>query len=287
MNQKTIGVLCVLGASIMWAIEPIFAKLSYYNADFVQTTTIRVVFVVLISFAYAFVTNRRNFKVNRKQFLSLAYIAIAASVFAELLYFYAIGRLPVVNVVLIGHLQPIFVVFIGYLAFKEEKLTWLDYLGITFMMIAGLLVSTRTIENLKAMHFGTFADLLVLISTIIWATTAIVARKYIRDLNSGVIVFYRFSIALIPLAAYLYLASALRISNIYQVFVGIAVGLGTLLYYEGLKRLKAAQVGALELSTPFFAAILGFFVLGEVTTFMQIFGIGLLFAGVYFLSKKE
>ncbi|MBI2654908.1 EamA family transporter [Candidatus Woesearchaeota archaeon] len=60
-----------------------------------------------------------------------------------------------------------------------------------------------------------------------------------------------------------------------------------MLYYEGLKRLKAAQVGALELSTPFFAAILSFFILGEVTTLFQIIGIVLLFMGVYFLSKHE
>ena len=58
-------------------------------------------------------------------------------------------------------------------------------------------------------------------------------------------------------------------------------------YYESLKRIKAAQVGALELSTPFFAAILGFLVLGELVTIMQIIGILLLFVGIYYLSKKE
>ena len=36
-----------------------------------------------------------------------------------------------------------------------------------------------------------------------------------------------------------------------------------------LKRIKAAQVSSLELSTPFFAAILGFFVLREFITIMQ------------------
>ena len=62
---------------------------------------------------------------------------------------------------------------------------------------------------------------------------------------------------------------------------------GTLLYYEGLKRVKAAQAGALELSTPFFAAILGFLVLGELVTSMQIAGILILCIGVFLLSKKE
>jgi drug/metabolite transporter (DMT)-like permease len=58
-------------------------------------------------------------------------------------------------------------------------------------------------------------------------------------------------------------------------------------YYESMKRIKAVQVSAMELSTPFFAALLGFLILGEIVTVMQIAGMVLLFVGVFFLSKKE
>jgi drug/metabolite transporter (DMT)-like permease len=112
-------------------------------------------------------------------------------------------------------------------------------------------------------------------------------RKYARHLNAGVFTFYRFSIASIAFLIYLMAKSSLAISNVYQILVGIVVGVGTILYYEGLKRLKAAQVSALELSTPFFAAALGLLVLGERITTMQVSGIVLLFPGVYLLSKKE
>ncbi len=207
--------------------------------------------------------------------------------FSELIYFYAFTKIPVINAVLIGHFQPVFIVLFGYFILKEEKLTKFDYFGIFFMIIAGILVSTRTLGNLKLLKIGTIGDLLVLISAILWATTAIAMRKYLQGLNAGVITFYRFLIASIALAVYLILTSTIRVSNIYQVLVGIVTGTGQILYYEGLKRLKASQVGALELSTPFFAVILSFFILGEVTTFMQIAGIIFLIVGVYFLSRKE
>ncbi|RLF61018.1 MAG: EamA/RhaT family transporter, partial [Thermoplasmata archaeon] len=42
-----------------------------------------------------------------------------------------------------------------------------------------------------------------------------------------------------------------------------------------------------ELSTPFFAAILGFVVLGENITVLQVVGMFLLFIGIYYLSKRE
>jgi len=287
VNQKTFGILAILGASFIWALEPILVKMSYYNSDFLHTSAIRSLLVAIIALVYVFVANKGNFNVNKKQLSALFYIAFAATVLAELLYFYAIAKIPVVNAVLIGHMQPIFIVLMGYIALKEETLTKSDYLGILFMIIAGLLVTTRTLENLSSFRLGTFEDFLVVISAIMWATTSIVMRKYLRDINSGVITFYRYTIAGIAIGGYVVFTSYYAISNLYQVILGFVVGIGTILYYEGLKRLKAAQVGALELSTPFFASILSFFVLGEITTLLQIIGISLLFVGVYFLSKHE
>ena len=287
MNKKTIGILAILGASLMWAIEPIFGKLSYSNSDFLHTSAIRAFFVVLTAMAYVFITNKGNFKLNKVQLSTVVYIGIIGTVFADLIYFYAFTKISVINAVLIGHMQPIFIILIGYFILKEDKLTKFDYLGIVIMMIAGLLVTTRTFANLSALRLGTFGDFLVLLATVAWATTGIAMRKYLRDMNAGVVAFYRFLVASIILGFYLLFTSSIIISNVYQILVGFVVGIGTILYYEGLKRLKAAQVGALELSTPFFAAILGFFVLGEITTFMQIIGIALLFVGVYLLSKHE
>ncbi len=43
MDAKKIGVASILGASLMWVLEPIFAKLAYVNSDFIHTYTIRVI----------------------------------------------------------------------------------------------------------------------------------------------------------------------------------------------------------------------------------------------------
>jgi len=155
------------------------------------------------------------------------------------------------------------------------------------MIFAGILVTTKTLDNLSMFKLGTTGDLLVLSAAIAWATTAVAMRKYLRNVNAGIITFYRFLFASIFFIVYLILTSTIGISNIYQILIGIAIGIGTILYYEGLKRIKAAQVSGLELSTPFFATILAFFVLLESVTIMQIIGIFLLFVGIYFLSKKE
>jgi drug/metabolite transporter (DMT)-like permease len=108
-----------------------------------------------------------------------------------------------------------------------------------------------------------------------------------QHLNTGVLAFYRFSLAAVVLSLYLLVTNSFGISNVYQVIVGILVGIGTILYYESITRIKAAQTSALELSTPVFATILAFYLLSEIPTIMQIIGVGCLFLGLYFISKKE
>jgi drug/metabolite transporter (DMT)-like permease len=286
MDVKKAGILCVLGASVMWALEPILAKLSYTDSDFLHTSAIRAIFIALTAFTYVLITKKGDVRIKKKEVPVLIYIALVAVIFSDLLFFYALTKVSVINAVLVGHMQPIFIILLGYFLLKD-RLNKYDYFGILSMIIAGLLVTTRTWENLISFKIGTIGDLFVLLATIGWATTTIAMRRYLKKMNSGVITFYRAGIASIVFIIYLLMTSYFSISNIYQILVGVVVGIGTILYYEALKRLKAAQVGAIELSTPFFAAILSYFMIHELITLMQFLGILILIFGVYLLSRKE
>jgi drug/metabolite transporter (DMT)-like permease len=184
-------------------------------------------------------------------------------------------------------MQPIFIVMMGFLVLREERLSKFDYLAIVVMMTAGILIATRSVENLMAFRLGTYGDLVVLSATVAWSTTTIAFRKYLREMNAGVVTFYRFLFASLVFAGYLISSSGFGAVNVYQIMIGIVVGIGTILYFEGLKRNKAAEVSSLELSTPLFAAVLGFLVLGELVTQLQIVGMSLLLIGVLLLARRE
>ena len=302
-RQKNIGVVAILVASLLWAVEAIFVKLagehSPIQSEFssaLHTSAVRAVVVLAIAFLYMRITHRRSVKVSRSQFSVLTYIALGGTVFADLMYFYALTLraddgvhtlVPVANAVLIGHMQPVFIVLFGFLVLKEDRLTRHDFVGIGVMIVAMLLATTKTLDGLVNLRIGTIGDLYVLFATIAWATTGMAMRKYLRSMNAGVITFYRYTVAATVLVVWTLLRSGFVMPDVYQVLIGLVVGVGTLLYYESLKRLKAAQTSALELSTPFFAAFLGYLVLSETVTVMQGAGIVLLFLGVYFLSKRE
>jgi drug/metabolite transporter (DMT)-like permease len=287
MNARSIGILSVLLASLLWALEPVLAKLSYQNSDFEHTLAVRAILVTLTALVYVVMTNRGNLRIDKRQLPALVYVAFAANVFGDIAYFFALTRIPVVNAVLIGNMQPIFIVMMGFLVLREERLSKFDYLGIVVMMTAGILIATRSLENLLTFRLGTYGDLVVLSATVAWSTTTIAFRKYLREMNAGVVTFYRFLFASLVFAAYLMSSSGFAAVNMYQLMIGIVVGIGTILYFEGLKRNKAAEVSALELSTPLFAAVLGFLVLGELVTQIQIVGMSLLLIGVFFLSRRE
>ncbi|MDD3492455.1 MAG: DMT family transporter [Candidatus Thermoplasmatota archaeon] len=288
MQQKRLGVAAVLGASIMWAMEPVVAKLSFATADFVQTSTIRALVVLLLALAYLLLTGgRKDWRVQRREIAPLLYLALAGTLFADLLYFFALQSIPVVNAVLIGHLQPLFIVLMGWMWLRGDQLAGLDYLGMACMMLSALLVTARHPDRLLSLELGTWGDVLVLLATLAWASAAVVMRRFLRGLHAGTITLYRFAAASLALTAYSLLTSGLEVASVYQVAVGAVVGLGTILYYEGMKRMKAAQVGALELASPFFAALLGFAVLGETVTGMQMAGLTLLVAGVWLLARRE
>ncbi len=287
LKNKNAGVLSILAASVMWGIEPILAKLSYQTTDYLQTFATRIIFCFSVVVVYLLLRGKNPFAVSRRQFPWLVYLSLVATLFADLMYTYALSRVPVINAVLIGHMQPLFIVVLGFLVLRSDRLTAFDYAGIAAMICAGALVTTKSMPNMLALRFGSVGDAFVLAATIAWATTAIATRKYLRELDAGVVSLYRFLFAGVLFTSYIILTRGLKIVNPYQVVLGIVIGIGTVFYYEGLKRIKAAQVAALELSTPFFATVLGIVVLREYITLMQGVGLLLLVVGIFLLSRRE
>jgi drug/metabolite transporter (DMT)-like permease len=284
---KSVGIIAILSASIMWAIEPIIAKFSFQSADFIQTSGIRAIFAAITALCYMILTRKFSLRIARRDIPSIVYIAVVGTLVADLLYLFALTMIPVINAVLIGHMQPIFIVLMGWIVLRQDRLNRFDYLGILVMIFSALFVTSGSVERLLSLHLGSYGDVIVLGATITWASAAIVMRKFLKDINAGVLTFYRFFIASVVFSGFLWVNNGLFIQNYYQILLGIIIGIGTVLYYEGLKRMKAAQVGALELSTPLFAALLGFFVLNENISGLQVVGILFLCLGIYFLSRKD
>jgi len=256
-----------------------------------QTAVSVVIVASIISFLYLIFTEKKQtltaLKLDFKQILVVIYLGALGTALTYFLYYAALTKIPALNVVLIAHTQTIFILLMGYFFLRHEKVTFFDGIGMILMFLAALFVSTGTIENLLNLKFGTVYEILVLVSVIIWAAASIIVKKWAADKPSGVLTFYRSFIAAIIFSAWLIFNEGFKFGSIWQIIIGITDAVGYIFYYEGLKRIKAAQVSSLELAAPFFTAVLGFIVLGEQVLSLQIVGLLILLVGIYFLSKHD
>ena len=61
--------------------------LSYQSSDFEHTLEVRAILVTLTALVYVVMTNRGNFRIDKRQLSALVYVAFAANVFGDTAYF--------------------------------------------------------------------------------------------------------------------------------------------------------------------------------------------------------
>jgi len=284
-DQKALGILFGVAAGAMWAIETILGKIMLSSLSFIQVTASEVFFATITAFTYILLSGK-PVKIKGASLMDILSVGLIGTVLAPLIYFFGLTLTFAVNAALIAHLQPLFVSILGFF-FLKEKMHKHDVIGGVLIGLAVILITGRTLGNIVNLRLGNLGDLVVLLATLGWAFVAIPGKRLTKHVSSVVIVGYRFLIASIIFLPALLFLNQLVIKSIYQVLLGITVGMGYIFYYEGLKRIKAGQVAITELSSPFFATLLAWILLEEHTTIIQIVGASLLVTGLVILTQEN
>jgi drug/metabolite transporter (DMT)-like permease len=283
VNQKLLGIVYGISAGAIWALETILGKLLFSSLSVMQIAASEILFATVIAFSYTFV-RREWVKIDRTNIQDLVMVGVVGTVIAPLLFYFGLSQTFAVNATLIAHMQPFFIAVLGYF-FLKEQLSQNDLIGGILIIFAAVLITSRTFANLTNFKIGNFGDLMVFFAMCCWAIVAIPGKRLIQKANSAVIVSFRFLIASLIMLPILLYMNQLVLTSIYQVLLGVLVGIGYICYYESMKRLKASQVAFTELSSPFFIAIFAWPLLGEIVNALQIMGIIFLISGLYMLTK--
>jgi drug/metabolite transporter (DMT)-like permease len=285
VDQQVLGLLFGVCAGAIWAVEAVLGKMLFHSATFLQVAATEAFFAALTAFAYVLV-RRTQVKFTRTNVSKLLVVGLVGTVFAPVMYFFGLSQTFAVNATLIAHLQPLFVSLFGFY-FLKERLQKRDFLAGLLIVFAAVLITSRTIDNLAAFTFGNLGDLTVFFATVSWAIVAIPGKQLTEDTSSVLIVCYRFVIASLVFLPLLLILNQLVVTSLYQVLLGVLVGLGYIFYYEGLRRSKASHIALTELSAPFFTAILAWRFLGEIITPMQTIGAIILICGLFVLTQER
>ena len=284
-NQQLLGVLFGISAGAVWAIEAILGKFLFQSLTFLQIAASEAFFASLICFLYLLIQRQRPLQI-RPNMGKILVLGLIGTVLAPLLYFLGLSQTLAINATLIAHLQPLFVAYFSYF-FLKEQLHPNDYLAGGLVLLAVIFITGRSLENLSALHLGNLGDVMVFFAMLSWAIVAIPGKVLTRQMGSIMIVFLRFMVASSVFLPTLILVNQFTSPTVLQAVLGAVVGFGYILYYEGLKRIKASQLALTELSAPFFAMVLAYYFLGEATSLLQGIGMVLLFLGLYLLTRNS
>ena len=189
---------------------------------------------------------------------------------------------------------PIFMAILGLLVLKEG-LNWVKISGI-FLAFAGVLlvVSDGDFTSISIGIFGTFGDVLILVSAINWAVFSVLSRRGLKSHPASLMMFYVMTFGWVFTSILFFTGSGLEeFSRLTTngwfgiAFLGIfCSGLAYIAWYDALQSLPAAQTGAFLYIEPLIAVMVAFFVLGEAITPASLIGGGIILFGVWLVNRK-
>lgn len=188
---------------------------------------------------------------------------------------------------------PIFMALLGWLVLSE-KLSWRLVLGILVAVIGVLLVVSKgDLTSLVSGRFGTRGDLLVMLSAPNWALFSILSRRGLKRYPATGMMFYVmgfgwvFSSILFFSGNGLAQLHKLSLDGFLSIgFLGVfCSGLAYIFWYDGLKALPAARIGAFLYVEPFVTVLTAALILHEPLLGISLLGGAAILMGVWIVNR--
>jgi drug/metabolite transporter (DMT)-like permease len=188
---------------------------------------------------------------------------------------------------------PVFMALLAWLVLGEG-LDWLKSLGILLAGLGVLLVvSAGDLAGLSIGRFGAPGDFLILISSLNWAVVSILSRRALQKHPAAAMTFW------MMLAGWLFSSALFLAGNgLHEVprlttagwlalsFLGVfCSGLAYIAWFDALKALTAARLGAFLYIEPLVAMFVAALLLHESITLAAMLGGGIILLGVYLVNR--
>lgn len=287
------------------ALKALFAVL-VWGASFVATkvalqsippvTLIWMRFGLGVIFLGAVVGLRREFSLpQKKDWLYLALLGFLGITFHQWLQSTGLETSQATTTSWIVSSIPIFIALLGWLVLKE-KLKWIQVLGIFLAALGVLMVVTHgRLSMLGLSKLENIGDFLILISAPNWAVFTIMSRRGLKTYPAALMMFYVMAFgwlfSSVPFIVglgwktipQLTLGGWLAIG-----FLGIfCSGFAYIFWYDALKAMPVAQVGAFLYLEPVVTVIAAAVILGEQMTAVGLLGGVIILLGVWLVNRTK
>lgn len=280
-SSTIFGVILIIIGTLLFSIADAFVKwlAATYSASqigFIRST-------MGMSFVGIFVLfSKRVGDLKTTQLKWHAFRGMMASIMI-LTSFYALGRIPLLEVIAIAHAAPIFVAVIAPF-FLDEHVSRQHWTTI-MVGFAGVLIILRPSPD----HFH-IAHLYMALGALAYALLIITARKLAKSETIVSLNFYIYPITIIATAT-------LSLNNwntpsyfdwLLFVLLAISATLALACYVVAVKYVEATTIAPLDYVSMLWATMIGYFIWRELPDPLTFTGISLIvFSGVYLVTHTK
>ena len=280
-------VIALIITNIIWgAAAPIF-KLALTNIPPFTLGFIRFFFAGSILLPIMLIKWK---KINTKTFYQIFVGAVLGYTISISLYFIALTKTQAINAPVISCAAPVFLYFLS-IFFLKEKAKMKVMFGMIVALIGALVIVFSPIFFEGAeLAFGEIqGNLLLVISMIVGVISTLIHKKALDKVN-----FYQITCITFFLAALTFFPFMMReldswsfrqlnINGLAGIVFGVFLcsALAYVLYYYGLSKIKAQEVGLFTYMDPVIAVIIAIPLLGEYPNLYFIIGSVFVFLGIY------
>ena len=285
-------ILALIIANIIWGMaSPIF-KFSLTNIPPFTLAFIRFFFAGLIFLPIAL--NKWQ-KLSARQWLEILLVGFFGITINISFFFLGLAKTESINVPVIASSGPVFIYLLSIIFLKEKpKLRVLTGMLIALAGVLFIILSPLILDGKKFVLGAIEGNLFILIATFGSVLQTVFGRDVIKKINImqvSAITFLFGSMTFLPFIPKEFASWDISFLNIAG-WTGIIFGvffssaLAYFLFYYGVSKLKAQDVGIFTYIDPLAAIVVAAPLLHEYPNLFYIFGGALIFGGIYFAEGR-
>jgi drug/metabolite transporter (DMT)-like permease len=281
-------------AVVVWGASFIFTKIALRDLE--PTTVVWLRFTIgIVILGFAAAARRQLVPPKKNEWLYFIVLGILGITFHQWLQSTGLQTVQASTTAWVVATSPIFIAIFSW-AFLREKLNWLQVAGILMAALGVLLVvSDGNLGSVFTGQFGTYGDILILISAINWAVFSILSTSGLKRYQPTQMMFFVMGIGWFFTTILFLLGNGVRdILNItWPSFFGVTFlgilcsGLAYIAWYDALYALTATQTGAFLNVEPLVAVLVAWAVLGEKILVITLVGGMIILIGVRLVQKSH
>jgi len=281
-KEENIGVIFALSSAVIAGMFPILVNRGTQSVPPILFAAVTTLLAAGGAFFYAAVRGELHELKNKNAYSSLLMVTFFIVVIPYVLLSIGSSKTSGVNTSFLKLSEIIFTLFFTH--FIGEKTTKLKLLGAGGVFIGSALILYNGKPQLN------IGDVLIIFSTLTFPLGNFYAKKALNLVSPSIILFMRFLLGgiFILVLSFLFEAQANGLNSILShwkliLFVGvISLGIGKVVWYEGLRRLDISKAISLGMTSSLFSLLFLISFFKENFSMYQLAGIVFIMAGGYF-----